>query len=739
MALDVPAAHADLLRRITPHLGDATELQTFATLIYSGSGSDGLEPFDPSLLATLARDAFDFIAEKPPGEFKLRIRHIEDAGGRDGGRFSVLEALNNDMPFLVDSVLGEIQARGFAVRLVLHPIFKVRRSPGGRLEKILGPGDRDWQDGTQESFISVHLDPIAPADAEDLERALAHVLREVRAAVGDWHKMVERLDGAVAALEHVPPPVAPAVLAESVAFCRWLRDGNFTFLGLREFRVDGDEATGELVPVDGSGLGVLRDPTIHVLMRGGQPLRITPEIRRYFFTPDPLIVTKSNIVSNVHRRTLMDYVGLKRYAVDDKLVGELRLVGLFTSNAYTQPPSQIPLLRRKVQTVIEDFGYPPASHAGKSLLNILDTFPRDELFRIGEGPLKTWTNGILDLDLRPRVRVFTRVDRFDRFVSALVFIPRDRFSSSVRERAGEAIAEAFDGRVSSFTPYFTEGPLVRIYFIIDRNDGPRPDVAASVLEAKVEEITRTWDDRLADALDRSGAPVDLKRKYGSAFTAGYAETFSPGRALEDISRIERLGPDLPVAIDFHREDGAPQSQVRATVYRFGAPIPLSERVPVLENLGFSVIDERSYRIMPHLAEGVREVALHDMVLETPDGAPLSLRGNDVRMEECFLAVFRGEADNDTFNRLIVAAGADWREVAAIRGYAAYMRQIRSPFGPRYIAETLYRHAGMARDIIRAFPAALRPGALQEAEVAGDVRDGNTAASRERSRECGEPR
>jgi glutamate dehydrogenase len=711
MALANHAVTAEILKSIEAQLGaSASALGTFAALLYDGCPADALAPYTAQSLAQLARGAFEFLAEKRPGRHSIRTRHASLRSDGDAQKLTVLEIVNDDMPFLVDSVMGEIQARGLAVQLVLHPIMKVCRTASGTLDGILGPGDRNWGDGDQESFIAILLDPLSDSVARELAETLSALLDEVRIAVTDWRTMLARLDRAIQTLESTPPPIGPGLLSESLSFCRWLRDGQFTFLGLREYRLEGDAETGVLTSVEGSGLGVLRDPAVHVLSRRGERLTMTPEIRAYVFAPQPLIITKSNIFSRIHRRAHMDYVGLKTYQTDGSLAGELRMVGLFTSQAYTQPPSEIPLLRHRVETVIARSGFPQGSHAGKALVNILTTFPRDELFQISEQRLLEWARGIVDLDLRPRVRVFARPDRFDRFVSVLVYAQRDRYSTAVRERIGALLSAAYDGHVTAFMPFFPEGPLVRVHFIIGRNQGPRPEFAEADLERRITEITRTWDDRLGVAIaDSGGSIAALAPKYKGAFSAGYVETFSPERAIEDILRIERLGPERPVAIDFYRDEGAAPSRVRAAVYRFDKPIPLSERVPILENLGFSVIDERSYRVTPRFAEGVREVALHDMMLETADGSPLELATRDARMEQCFLAVFRGEADNDNFNRLVASAGADWREVAALRSYAAYLRQIRSPFGPRYIGESLNRHAGMTRDLIDLFRVRFDPG------------------------------
>src|SRR5581483_7803226 len=414
-------------------------------------------------------------------------------------------------------------------------------------------------------------------------------------------------------------------------------------------------------------------------------------------------ITKANVVSRVHRRTHMDYIGVKTYRSDGTPGGEIRFVGLFTSQAYVSSPRQIPLLRHKVATVVAQSGYPPASHAGKALQNILDHFPRDELFQIDAGELSRWVEGIRDLETRPRVRAFARIDRFDRFVSVLVYAPRDRYNTRVRERVGELLARTYSGRIVAFYPYFPEGPLVRVQFIVGRYEGPTPQADITEVEARIAEIVRTWEDRLGDAIAAMGERADeLHAKYRNAFSAGYAETFGPERALEDIKRIERLSPDQPVVIDFHRAPDGPASRVHAAVYSLGAPITLSERVPVLENLGFASVDERSYHIKPRYADGERDVALHDMVLETLDGTPIDLDRHDKRLEACFVAVLRGDADNDGFNRLVVSAGADWREAAVLRAYGAYLRQLGSPFGLRYLAETLNRNAGLARDLMELF-------------------------------------
>ena len=703
MAIDAGTAAGGLIRKVQKALGKGSPAALLAPLLYARDGQGGLEGLPADWLAGNASEALAFIADKPKGRHKIRVRRTE--AGRKAGppEGSVVEILNDDMPFLVDSVLGELQARGLAVRFLFHPIFKTERDKAGHLLTVAGAGDERWSDGHQESYIAIHLRALSETEARDLTAALSEILGEVRVVVADWKAMLQRLEAGRKQLELAQANLTSEALGEASAFLYWLEQANFTFLGARSFELTGDPETGDLAPVEGSGLGVLRDAGVQVLRRGSELVAMTPEVRRFFFAPAPLIITKANVLSRVHRRAHMDYIGIKTYHADGKPKGEIRFVGLFTSQAYVSSPSQIPLLRHKVETVLSASGYPAASHAGKALLNILDTFPRDELFQIGAKELQAWSEGILDLETRPRVRLFARVDRFDRFVSVLVYVPRDRYTTRIRERIAALLAETYKGRLSAFYPYFPEGPLVRVQLIIGRYEGPTPHADVSDLERQVVEIVRTWEDRLADAILTQGERADaLQAKYGTAFSAGYAETFPAERALEDIKRIERLVPEHPVVIDFYRVPGMPASRIHAAVYSLGGPIPLSQRVPVLENLGFSAIDERSYHIRPRFADGEHDVALHDMVLETSDGTPIELERHDKRLEGCFLATLRGEADNDGFNRLVVSAGAEWREVAMLRAFAAYLRQLGSPFGLRYLADTLARHAGLARDLVDLF-------------------------------------
>ncbi len=692
-------AIASIEAKLGPGAATGRGLDLFLRLLLASSDADSLAGVPPEHLAREAMAGFEALGSRPRGQHDVRIRpsHIFASG-------LVLEIVNDDMPFLLDSVLAEVQARGLDLHLVLHPTFKTERTDAGALHAVTGPGDGRWGDNRQESYIALHIGALGEPRQAELVAAVSSVLDEVRLAVADWKPMLIRLSRAIADLAKAPVAVPRDVLDEHLSFLGWLAEGNFTFLGARDYHLEGGLDGGHLTSRDEGGLGLLADPAAHVLRRGTELVALTPEVRQFFLSSDPVIVTKANVVARVHRRVHMDYIGIKQYAADNSVSGELRLVGLFTSSAYTQSPRQIPVLRRKVQAVQTSLALAPDSHAAKALSNALETFPRDELFQIGPDDLKRWAAGILDLEIRPRVRVFLRYDRFDRFVSALVYIPRDRFSTRVRERIGEFLSDCFGGYIAAFYPYFSEAPLVRVHFIVARRLGTMPRLEVPRIEEGIRRLVRTWNDELAEAVaGQTGAGTQLAERYQNAFPVGYAEVFSPSRALEDIARIERLGAQRPAAIDVHPDDGTAGPRVRVAIYCLDHPIQLSERVPLLENLGFTVIDERTWRLTPRLDGRNRVVVLHDMVLETFDGRNFGGDASlDQRLEETFLAVHRGQAESDGFNRLVMVAGLDWREAALLRAYAAYLRQLRSAFGPRYIAETMVMHPLMVRDLVALF-------------------------------------
>jgi glutamate dehydrogenase len=681
----------------------------FLAELFSRAAPEDLLRYQAPALAVLAERAWSFLSEpRRPGTAKIRFE-LPAAASTDKrlADVAVLEIVNDDMPFLLDSVMSELSERNLSIRLVAHPVFAVERDGAGALT-AWKPADRGMP-GARESFIHIHLERIDDlARRSEIVRAIELALADVRVAVRDWQPMKARVNQVIAELKANPPPLPVTEIAEAVQFLEWLVANNFTLLGVRDYVLGGKERG--LEPVMDSALGVMRDPDMRVLRRRQAPFDFTPEIMAFLQEPQLLIVTKSAMRSRVHRRVHMDYIGVKRFDSEGRLAGEFRIVGLFTSTAYTGWARAIPYLRRKIAAVTARAGFDPEGHSGKALVNVLESYPRDELFQVDEDTLYRFALIIMQLNERPRVRVLPRRDRFDRFVSVIAYVPRDRYDSRARVAIGDYLATVYQGRVAAFYPFFPEGPLVRVHYIIARDGGETPDPDRAELERAVEAIVRTWTDDFADALmaaHGSGRARALLERYREAFSVGYREAYPASTAVDDIRLMETLSPARPLGVDFHPlRDGAP-SCAGLKVWSYQRPIPLSERVPVLENMGFKVVDERTYEIVRHAA-GEPSVWMHDMVLEQAEGRPLDLSGSKSRLEAAFLMVMTGAAESDGYNALVLAAGLLWREVALIRALSRFLRQIRVPYSQDYMWATLVKHAGIAAEIARLFHARFDP-------------------------------
>ncbi|MGA7488616.1 MAG: NAD-glutamate dehydrogenase, partial [Xanthobacteraceae bacterium] len=684
------------------HGGHREVPDDFIAGLFAYAVPEDLLRYDPRQLAELAAEAWSLLAVRKPGVPKIRL------DGHERPRHeSVLEIVNDDMPFLVDSVLAELAELGVDVRFVVHPVFGVERDEAGRL--VAFKGAKPASGALRESVIYIHVEPIEEeARRAEIVEAIERVLAEVRLCVADWRAMIARVKETIAELKANPPPLPAAEIDEAIAFLQWLVDNNFTFLGIRNYNFTAGEE--KLEPVFETGLGILRSRALGVVQRWNRPLVITPEMRALLKAPTLLIVTKAATRSHVHRHVHMDYVGVKRFDRDGRLVGELRMVGLFTSTAYTRSVRSIPYLRHKVDAVLTRAGFDPDGHSGKALVNVLETYPRDELFQLEEDTLYRFAMAVLQLDERPRLRVLHRRDRFDRFVSVLVYVPRERYDSKVRRAIGNYLADVYHGRIAAFYPFFPDGPLVRVHFIVALSPGDAPNPDRATLERAIEAIVRTWTDDLGEEIGRAYDPARanvLRQRYRHAFSDGYREMYSPATAVGDIRVIEGLTPERPLGVDFHRRASDRDDAVGLKVWSWSRPIPLSERVPVLENMGFKVVDERTYLIARDTPDRT-EVWFHDMLLERADGRAAGLDAVKRGLEALFLVVMRGAAENDGYNALALAAGMMWRDVALIRAISRFLRQIRVPYSQDYMWATLVKHAAIAADVLRLFVARFDP-------------------------------
>ncbi len=655
--------------------------------------------------AVVATDADD-LARQEPEQFQAALRHsyrhlLAYSGDRSHisaippvgpGAPLVLDIVSLDMPFIVDSALAALRAAGGTVRLFTHPVLRVDEGAVGDTGQAL-------------SVLHIHSDPVADLDA--LVAELKATMTAVTRAVRDWEPMLNRLRTGIGALEKAPA----GQKKEPLRFLEWLTENNFTFLGMRDYRLEGDR----LEPVASSGLGILREPEMKVLRSGSNLVESTPQHAAFMATDEPLLVTKANVRARVHRRVHMDYVGIKTFDSAGEAIGELRIVGLFTAQAQVTPHTDVPIIRRKIADVMRKSGVDPLGHDGRTLLSALDGYPRDELFQISTEQLFEFGTAVAALFDRPRVRVLPRIDRFDNFVSILVYVPRDRYDADARARITRYLAQAYDGRVSAYFPHFPEGELVRLHVIIGRVAGPTPQPSRAELEARVDALTSNFGDLLATTAQDKAVISD----YRDAFSTAYQSRYSAEDALDDIAILRALGDGSRVATKLQAHDGNDRL-LGLKFYHRESAIPLSDRVPMLEAFGFRVIDERTYTILPR--DGV-ERYLHDMLLEPADGGQVDVAARGAAIEEGLLAVWDGLAESDQINTLVTRTGLDWRETSLLRALSRYLRQVGISYSQRYIASVLVKQAEAAVALVDLFKALHDPQQIE--------REASAEAARER--------
>lgn len=682
-----------------------------ADYLLARAPAEDIAAYDAADLERAGELAARAVASHRKGESVVAV-DADSGVACDGRPVTVITVVNDNMPFLFDSILGEITESSGQPTLVTHPIVTVRHGKAGVVE-ILGDGGKEDDEHERLSVVHVHIPRLTAEEAKSLTERLRKMLSQVRAAVVDWKRMLARLDQAISEFRYSAVPLDKKSVAEAIAFLEWLRDDNFTFLGMREFKYVGGEESGSLERADKPGLGILADPDVLVLRRGTEAVTTTPEIRAFLHGPEPLIVTKANAKSLVHRRIYLDYVGVKTYTAKGALAGELRIVGLFTSTAYTRSVMKIPYLRSKAETIIAKSGFNPNDHSGKALINVLESYPRDEFFQVPVPVLRKHANAILGLVERPRIRALVRADQFDRFVSILVFVPRDRYDSVVREKIGAYLKTVFEGRLSAYYPAFPEGGLARVHFIIGRSGGKTPKIEQSTIEAAIRDIVRTWQDALSEAAEAAGSDPALKA-IAARFPESYRDTFSAAVALADAGRIAKISADNPIAIDYYRHADQKPNQAALKIYHHGSPVALSRRVPVLENIGFRVISERTFEVA---GDPAATVFIHDMELENSYGNPINLADGGALFEDAFLSVWRGDVDNDGYNGLAQTAGLWSGEITILRAYGRYLQQAGIPQSQDFIAAALNRYPEIARGLHSLFVARLGPTAEGDGAVA----------------------
>lgn len=690
------------LRKRYPAAAQA-EAVAFATDFYKRMESDEFPHHSAEEWAALAAETLEFARARKAGKANVRVFNPTAKANGWESPHTVLQIVNDDMPFLVDTVTMSLAEQGVGVHVLGHPVLRFTRDKAGKLVKV-GEGDA-------ESVMLLEIDR-QPAEAmAAIEQAINKALDEVRAIVRDWQPMKDKALALADDLGKRQLPVDDASRKEAQEFLRWAADNHFTFFGYREYRVEKQGKEDVLAPLNDTGLGLMRgkdkSAARPVKTLAAQGLNATSGLK------DALILTKTNARSRVHRAGYMDYIGVLEFDAKGKIIGEQRFLGLFTSSAYNRRPWEIPLVRQRHEHVMKQSGLAPASHSGKALRHILETLPREELFQSSEDELFRTAMGVLGLQERVRSRLFLRRDKYSRFISALVYLPRERFNTDVRLRIEAMLKDALHGEYVDSSVVLGESPLAQVHLIVRPKPGEMLDVDTAELEQKLAQVLRNWQDDLREALvARHGETEGLRiaARIGRALPAGYIEDNSTAVAANDVSQLDALtGPDdLRLSLQaVPRESG---DGLRLKLYRQLDDIPLSDALPMMENMGLRVIAERPYRLSVDNAP----VYVQDFEVESTAGA-IDAASVDEAFGETFARVWHGDAENDGFNRLVLAAGLHWRQVAMLRGYCKYLLQTGVPFSQAYVEGSFARYPLLARLLVELFEARFDPATGHESK------------------------
>jgi glutamate dehydrogenase len=624
-------------------------------------------------------------------------------------RFDVVEIITDDRRFLVDSAIGEISIHGVDVLALFHPVVTGFRDADG-----------SWINGGEtvtESMIQVLIPTQTAKIREAIRKGIVQTLKDLNRVIKDFKPMLALLQSDLNTLRAQHGSVSGETLAEACAFLEWIRDGNFVMLGTRTYeyqkglrKSEGgkgrsfDYANPEMI--ENTCLGVLRDKPRSVLRQSNEPSNITSNFETFLGEKEPVTVAKANLFSRVHRHVRMDYISVKHYTLDGKIRGETRFVGLFTADAYERSPKYVPLIRHKIQKVIDRYGADPNSHNGKRLDFVLSTFPRDELFQCSEKELYRIATGIAQAFDRPRTRLFVREDPFKRFISALVYVPREHYGSRVRHRIGSYLAEAYGGRVSAFYPQYSDSPLARVHFIIGLDPDSYLNPKFSTLEKSVARLSQPWGVRLRSAAEERGDTklLDLVPTYQDAFTPAYQSRFADQEAISDIDVACNLTKDHSTDVRVYSEEGDDPKTFRVKFYSWKVQSELSDVMPIFANMALHVIQETSYRIK--VSED-HVIWINDYKMRLafePESHDLLA----TVFRDALLAINDGLNEDDEFNRLILQQSVNWRMVAMLRLVARY--RLQSGLDPAELVqvEALAKYPEITKGMIELFEVKFDP-------------------------------
>ena len=690
------SGHQDLIKKIIDSLPNSldkqnrTQAENFIRIYYERIAVEDLENQDFQDLAGSAMALLQLARKRKKNEDKVHVYNPEYDKHGWQSTHTVVEIATDNRPFLVDSVSMALNRLDTTIHLTIHPVVSIKRSPQGVLSGI-DKADTKKSGFGSESMMHFEIDRQTEGKAlDDIEQEIKSVLEEVADSVDDWETMRDLISGLSVELKKQKNPFDAKTNKEVIEFCNWIADNHFTFLGYCEDNIRANQ----LKFKKGTGLGLLR--------KGHQDLLPTGAVKH--LSDEQIIVTKANNRSRIHRPAYMDFIGINRYDAKGKLIGQYCILGLFTSAAYNKNTHEIPLLKEKVARVLAKSKLPVDGHDYKSLENIFETYPRDSLFAIADEDLFNISMGILSLQERQRIRFFSRHDKFDRFYSCMVYVPKELYNRELRIKIQGLLMDAYKGTTSQFNTHFSESVLARVHFIVRIKPGTRPKYKEDKIEQQIIDAARSWNDLLRNALtDQFGEEkgTAYTHKYDDAFNVGYQSDFTARSAACDIEAMESLDTKKSIDIHMYRPIAADESSLRMKLYSKNKAVSPSDALPVVENMGLRVLAEKPYKVQ---TSSKSSVWIHDFSMQTHCGTEINAEQIASIFQDAFLRVWAGEAENDGFNQLVIKAGLSWREVATLRGYSKYLRQIGIRYSEPYMIECLIDNKDVSRLIVELFKA-----------------------------------
>ena len=608
---------------------------------------------------------------------------------------TVIHLVTDDMPFMVDSIKMELTRLGCSLHVIANLAgVVVDRDESGNIKKI------NANKGGKEAFLVFFVSKLSEKEElEEVRNAVCSVVDDVEVCVGDWQAMKNSMQESINEISQLKSGFDIDDVSETKKFLEWLLE-YFTFMGCRQYDTKGSGSKKGLYLVQGSSLGVLRDDSNSKVTRLYSEL--PPDTQKMALSKQVLMISKTNTQSTIHRPVYTDVIGIKKFDNTGKVIGEKRFIGLFTSDAYDSDPSKIPILRKKVKDVIGLSGFEHNIHSYKRLLHILKNLPRDELFQISPSDLCSMALGILEIQDKRKIKLFVRRDIFNRFISCLVYIPRDNFNTELRIQVQDILLEEFDGLEVTATPSFSESPLARVHFIIRVDSQNFKDYNYDEIEQKIIKIARSWRDELLEKLlDKYGDHEGIKyyNMYARAFSAGYRDSYTPAVGASDLNYINNLADVSDLQISVYRPATVSNNCLAIKIFQMNKPIALADAMHILENMNLKVITEKSFEVKTNTRH---TVWVSDFEMKYVSGHEINIDDLDDKFQDSFRKIWNGEAENDKFNAMIIDANLDWFQISMLRAYARYFRQIGFNFSENYIQQTLLNNTEVFKKIVLMF-------------------------------------